>query len=109
VQRWPIGNSPLGALLNPARDVTRFGTLQPMLDPHAIGVQVRDRGHPEYGTLTLVFTRKPSAPGGLELSGWAAIDSQNSHTVIRLTNHRYGMPVSDELFRYLDTRGRPHK
>ena len=109
VQRWPINNSPLGALLDPGRDVTRFGTLQPMLDPHAIGVQVRDSSHPEYGTLTLVFIRKPSAPGGLELSGWAAIDSQNSRTVIRLTNQRYGMPVSDELFRYLDTRGRPHK
>ncbi|MDP9056991.1 MAG: outer membrane lipoprotein carrier protein LolA, partial [Pseudomonadota bacterium] len=65
--------------------------------------------HPEYGTLTLVFTRKPSAPGGMELSGWAATDSQNSRTIIRLTHHRYGMPVSDELFRYLDTRGRPHK
>src|SRR5579863_98254 len=109
VQRWPISNSPLGALLDPTRDVTRFGTLQPMLDPRAIGVQVRDRSHPEYGTLTLVFTRKASAPGGLELSGWAAIDSQNSHTVIRLTNHRYGMPVSDEIFHYLDIRGRPHK
>ena len=109
VQRWPIGNSPLGALLDPTRDVTRFGTLQPMLDPRSIGVQVRDRSHPEYGTLTLVFTRKPSAPGGMELSGWAATNSQNSRTIIRLTHHRYGMPVSDELFRYLDTRGRPHK
>ncbi len=109
VQRWPIKNSPLGALLDPNRDVTRFGTLQPMLDPHVIGIEIRDRTHPEYGALTLVFTRKPSAPGGLELTGWIAADSQNSRTVIRLANHRYGMPVADELFRYLDIRGRPHK
>ena len=109
VQRWPINNSPLGALLDPARDVTRFGTLQPMLDPNVVGVEVRDRAHPEYATLTLVFTRKPAAPGGLELTGWLSVDAQNSRTIIRLTNHRYGMPVSDALFRYLDTRARPHK
>jgi outer membrane lipoprotein-sorting protein len=109
LQRWPIGNSPLGALLDPGRDVTRFGTLQPMLDPDVIGVDVRDPSHPEYGALTLVFARKPSAPGGMELTGWVATDSQNSRTVIRLSNQHYGMPVSDELFRYLDTRARPHK
>lgn len=109
LQRWPIGNSPLGALLDPGRDVTRFGTLQPMLDPNVIGVEVRDRTHPEYGALTLVFVRKASAPGGMELTGWVAIDSQNGRTVIRLTNQHYGMPVADELFRYIDTRARPHK
>lgn len=109
IQRWPIKNSPLGALLDPGRDVTRFATLQPMIDPDVVGVEMRDRTHPEYGALTLVFARKPSAPGGMELTGWVAADSQNSRTVIRLTNQRYGMAVSDQLFRYLDTRGRPHK
>lgn len=109
VQRWPINHSPLGALLDPGRDVTRFGTLQPMLDPNVIGVEVRDRTHPEYGILTLVFTHKPSAPGGLELTGWISVDSQNNRTVIHLANHRYGMSVPDEMFRYLDTRARPHK
>ena len=29
VQRWPIGNSPLGALLDPNRDVKKFGKLIP--------------------------------------------------------------------------------
>jgi outer membrane lipoprotein-sorting protein len=109
LQRWPIGNSPLGALLDPGRDVSRFGTLQPMLDPNLVGVEVRDRSHPEYGALTLIFVRKASAPGGLELSGWVATDSQNSRTVIRLSHQQYGMAVSDELFRYIDTRARPHK
>ena len=27
VQRWPIRNSPLGALLDPERDITRYGKL----------------------------------------------------------------------------------
>ena len=43
VQRWPIGNSPLGALLDPNRDVSRFGTLQPTGDPDVVSVEVRDR------------------------------------------------------------------
>ena len=106
VQRWPIGNSPLGALLDPKRDVARFGTLKPTGNPDVISVEVRDRGHPEYGVITLIFTRKASAPGGLELVRWVALDSQNKLTSIALSNHRYGTPVSDGEFRWNDPRGR---
>jgi outer membrane lipoprotein-sorting protein len=28
-QRWPIGKSPMGALLNPTRDVAQYGAAQP--------------------------------------------------------------------------------
>jgi outer membrane lipoprotein-sorting protein len=104
VQRWPIGNSPLGALLDPRRDVARFGKLQPTGNPNVISVEVRDAKHPEYGVITLVFVRKPSAPGGLELVNWVALDSQNKRTTIRLSNHRYGVPVSDNAFRWRDPR-----
>ena len=104
VQRWPIGNSPLGALLDPKRDVARYGTLQPTADPNVVSVEVRDRAHPEYGVITLIFVRKASAPGGLELVNWVALDSQNKRTTIRLSNHQYGMPVSDNTFRWNDPR-----
>ncbi len=104
VQRWPIGNSPLGALLDPNRDVGRFGKLQTTGDPDVVSVEVRDRGHPEYGVITLVFVRKGSAPGGLELVSWVALDSQNKRTTIRLSNHRYGVAVSDNDFRWNDPR-----
>mgnify|MGYP000873025087 CR=1 FL=1 len=40
VQRWPIRNSPLGALLDPNRDVMRFGKLVPSGQP---GVVTRQR------------------------------------------------------------------
>ncbi len=33
VQRWPIANSPLGALLDPGRDLTRYGKLVPTAIP----------------------------------------------------------------------------
>lgn len=104
VQRWPIGNSPLGALLDPRRDVKRFGTLQPSGNPGTVAIEVRDRSHPEYGVITLIFLRKAGAPGGLELVSWVALDSQNQRTTIRLANQRYGMAVADNAFRFVDPR-----
>ena len=104
VQRWPIRNSPLGALLDPKRDVARFGRLQPTGNPDVVSVEVRDPAHPEYGVITLIFIRKASAPGGLELASWVALDSQNQRTTIRLTNHRYGVAVADNAFRFNDPR-----
>ena len=106
VQRWPIRNSPLGALLDPNRDVKRFGTLRPTGNPDVISVEVRDSKHPEYGVITLIFVRNPSAPGGLELANWVALDSQNQRTTIRLSNHRYGMAVADRVFTWRDPRPR---
>jgi outer membrane lipoprotein-sorting protein len=104
VQRWPIRNSPLGALLDPNRDIGRYGRLQPTGDPDVISVEVRDPGHPEYGVITLIFVRKGSAPGGLELATWVALDSQNKRTTVRLTNHQYGLAVADNAFRFNDPR-----
>jgi outer membrane lipoprotein-sorting protein len=106
VQRWPIRNSPLGALLDPNRDVARYARLLPTQSPDVISAEVRDSRHPEYGTITLIFIRKPSAPGGLELTSWVAVDSQNKRTTIRLTNHQYGIAVPDNTFRWNDPRGK---
>ena len=108
-QRWPIGNSPLGALLNPAKDVTQYGHLLPSLDAHSVTIRVADPAHPEYGVMILTFAHKPAAPGGLELVGWQTQDAQNRRTTIRLSNHQYGAPLGDDLFTYIDSRARPHK
>lgn len=104
VQRWPIKNSPLGALLDPNRDVAKFGRLVPTPSPNVVSIEVRDKRHPEYGVITLVFVRKPGAPGGLELSSWASLDSQNARTVISLSNQEYGVAVADNAFRFNDPR-----
>ena len=109
VQRWPIKASPLGALLDPSRDVAQFGKLVPSANPAVVSLEVRDSGHPEYGVITLVFVRKASAPGGLELSSWASLDSQGARTVISLSHQRYGQPVSDNTFRFNDPRGAGHR
>ena len=104
VQRWPIGNSPLGALLDPDRDLGKYGTVVPTGDPNVISVRVRDPKRPEYGVITMVFTRQASAPAGLQLAGWVALDSQNKRTTIQLSGQKYGASVSDSAFRWKDPR-----
>ena len=104
VQRWPISNSPLGALLDPKRDISRYGKLVPTGNPGVTSIEVRDPKHPEYGVITMILVRDPGAPGGLELASWVALDSQNKRTTIRLANHRYGEAVADNAFAYTDPR-----
>jgi len=104
VQRWPIKNSPLGALLDPSRDVKQFGTLKPTGNENVLSVEVRDPKRPEFGIITLIFVRNPSAPGGLQLTHWVALDAQNHRTTVRLRNHRYGMNVANSTFRFRDPR-----
>jgi outer membrane lipoprotein-sorting protein len=104
VQRWPISNSPLGALLDPKRDVKRYGRLLPTANPDVLSVEVKDARKPEYGTITLIFVRDAGAPGGLELTSWVALDAQNKRTTVRLSNQRYGVAVADSAFTYRDPR-----
>ena len=104
VQRWPIGNSPLGALLDPNKDVARFAKQLPTGDAGVISLQVRDPKHPEYGAITMIFVRNAGAPGGLQLDSWVALDSQNKRTTVRLSGHQYGVAVDDKTFRWTDPR-----
>lgn len=104
VQRWPIRNSPLGVLLDPRRDLARYAKLVPSTDPRVISVEARDPRHPEYGRITLVLARQPSAPAGLTLQGWVALDSQGNRTTVRLSNQQYGGAIGDETFRWSDPR-----
>jgi outer membrane lipoprotein-sorting protein len=106
VQRWPIRNSPLGALLDPSRDLTRYGKVVPTGDTNVVSVEVRDPKRPEYGVITLIFTRSGSAPGGLSLVGWVALDSQNKRTTIRLSGQQYNVAVADSAFAWTDPRAK---
>lgn len=104
VERWPISESPLGALLDPTRDVKKYGKLVSTGHPDVVSVEVRDPNKPQFGVITLIFTRNSAAPGGLELTNWVALDAQNNRTTVRLRNHRYGVSVPDSAFTYKDPR-----
>ena len=103
-QRWPISNSPLGALLDPNKDVKRYGKLIPTGNPNVLSIEVFDPKKPEYGRITLIMTRSGDSPGGLKLSSWVALDAQNKRTTVRLSNHRFGVPVADSAFTYREPR-----
>ncbi|RJT24328.1 outer membrane lipoprotein carrier protein LolA [Chakrabartia godavariana] len=104
VQRWPIGSTPLGVLLNPDRDLTSIAKLVPAANPRITLVEARDKKHPEYGVITLAFSKNDSAPAGLMLEGWVSIDSQNNRTTVRLSNQRFNGPISDKTFNWSDPR-----
>ena len=103
VSRWPIGNSPLSVLLDPNKDLSRVAKVV-QDDNQVLVVQARDPKKPEFGTITLAFTKSPSAPGGLMMRGWTTIDAQNNRTTVKLTNQRFNVAVADSTFRWRDPR-----
>ncbi len=104
VQRWPIRNSPLAALLDPGQDLARFGKLVPTSTDDVISVEVRDPKRPEFGLITMVFVKQPGAPGGLTLNGWVALDSKNNRTSIRLGNVKFNGNIPNSSFNWKDPR-----
>lgn len=104
VSRWPIGDSPLSVLLNPKADLSRFAKPVPSSDPNVVVVQARDPKRPEFGVISIGFTRRAGAPAGLMLEGWSIIDAQGNRSTVRLTNQQFNVPISDEAFRWNDPR-----
>ena len=97
---WPIAKSPLSVLLSPQPDLGRIARLLPTSDPRVVLVRARDSRRPEFGTLILAFVKSGSAPGGLLLEGWTAIDAQNKRTKVTLTNQRYNVAVPESAFTF---------
>ncbi len=104
VSRWPIGNSPLGVLLDPTKDLRRFAKIVPGGDSRIVLAEARDPRRPEYGMITLAFARDAGAPSGLRLQGWVALDAQNNRTSVRLTDQQINVAVSDKAFTWRDPR-----
>lgn len=104
--RWPIAKSPLGPLLSASPDLQRIARPVPVQDPRVVMLRVRDSGRPQFGTLFLAFVRQPSAPGGLQLEGWTAVDAQNKKTTVKLDGQRYNIAVADDAFRFAEPQKR---
>lgn len=103
VQRWPIGNSPLSVLLSPNKDLSGIAKVL-RNDNQVLLVEARDPKRREFGTMTLAFAKVPSAPAGLMLTGWTAVDAQKNRTTVKLSGQRFNVPVAETAFRYVDPR-----
>ncbi len=97
---WPLGKTPLGVLLSNSPNLKGRAQIVPSGDPKVVSVRARDPA--QYGSVTLVFMRSPSAPGGLQLYGWTALDAQNKRTTVKLSNVRYNVAVSEGAFTFKD-------
>ena len=98
-QRWPINDSPLSVFLNPSQDLSRFARVI-QDDPRVLLLQARDPRRREFGTITVRFSKSPTAPGGLVLQGWNTVDAQNNRTSVSLSGQRFNVPVADSAFAY---------
>lgn len=99
---WDIAKSPLAVLLDDRPNLDRIARIEPSKDDRVLIVRARDARRPEFGTLILAFTKRDSAPGGLQLEGWTAIDAQNKRTAVRLSNQRYNVGIADSQFSYAE-------
>jgi outer membrane lipoprotein-sorting protein len=100
--RLPLNRTPLGVLLSGSPDLKGRAQVVPSGDPRIVTVRARDPA--QYGSLTLVFMRNASAPGGLQLYGWTAIDGQNRRTTVKLSNVRYNVAVPESAFTFREPK-----
>jgi outer membrane lipoprotein-sorting protein len=101
---WPLNRTPLGVLLSGSPNLKGRAQVVPNQDSRVLVIKARDPA--QYGSLLLAFVRSPSAPGGLQLHGWTAIDAQNKRTTVRLSNVRYNVAVPDSAFTYAEPKKR---
>lgn len=100
---WPLGSTPLGPLLSSSPDFNGKAQVLPNKDSRIVVARARNTS---YGQLTLAFLRSPSAPGGLQLYGWTAIDPQGHRTTVKLSNVRYNVAVPESAFTYAEPKRR---
>jgi outer membrane lipoprotein-sorting protein len=101
---WPLNRTPLGVLLSSSPNLKGRAQVIPSDDSRIVTVRARDPA--QYGSIVLVFLRSPSAPGGLQLYGWTAIDAQNKRTTVKLSNVRYNVAVPERAFTYAEPKKR---
>ena len=100
---YPLGKTPLGPLLSGSSDFNGKAQILPSTDSRVVVARARNSS---YGQLTLAFLRSGSAPGGLQLYGWTAIDPQGHRTTVKLSNVRYNVAVPESAFTFANPKKR---
>jgi outer membrane lipoprotein-sorting protein len=100
---WPLSRTPLGPLLSSSPDFNGKAQVLPSNDARVVVARARNSS---YGQLTLAFLRSGSAPGGLQLYGWTAVDPQGHRTTVKLSNVSYNVAVPESAFTYAEPKKR---
>jgi outer membrane lipoprotein-sorting protein len=99
---FSLDRTPLGPLLSGSSDFNGKAEILPSVDSRVVVARAKNSG--QYGQLTLAFLRSPSAPGGLQLYGWTAVDAQGHRTTVKLTNVRFNVAVPESAFTYAEPK-----
>lgn len=94
---YPLGKTPLGPLLSGSPDFNGKAQILPSDNARVVVARARNTS---YGQLTLAFLRSASAPGGLQMYGWTAVDPQGRRTTVKLSNVRYNVGVPESAFSF---------
>jgi len=96
----PIGSTPAWFLLRDKVSLEDGVTITKFVhEPGVIRVTVVQTKSPDDGSLTMVFSDKP-----LDLKQWTVVDQQGKTTTVALSEVRYDVPVSPQLFTFVDPR-----
>ena len=94
---YPLSKTPLGPLLSGSPDFNGKAEVLPSDNPRVVVARAKNSS---YGQLTLAFLRNGSAPGGLQMYGWTAIDPQGHRTTVKLSNVRYNVAIPESAFTF---------
>jgi outer membrane lipoprotein-sorting protein len=96
----PIGSTPAWFLLRDKVSLEDGVTVTKFEHgPGVIRVTVVQTKSPDDGSLTMTFSDKP-----LDLKQWTVVDQQGKKTTVALSETRYDVPVSPQLFTFVDPR-----
>jgi outer membrane lipoprotein-sorting protein len=96
----PIGSTPAWFLLRDKVSLEDGVTVTKFVhEPGVLRVTVVQTKSPDDGSLTMVFSDKP-----LDLKQWTVVDQQGKTTTVALSDVRYDVPVSAQLFTFVDPR-----
>jgi outer membrane lipoprotein-sorting protein len=108
VQRWPIKDTPISLLTDPAQDIRKLGKIAagPGAMPGFITVEATDPKRPQFGKISLYFQPVAGAPGGVMLNSWQVVDAQGNTTLVQLSDVRLNGPIPASAFTFKDPRPR---
>jgi len=100
---YPLSKTPLGPLLSGSPDFNGKAQILPSDNARVVVARAKNSS---YGQLTLAFLRSSSAPGGLQMYGWTAVDPQGHRTTVKLSNVRYNVGVPESAFTFTPPKKR---